>query len=144
MNYKLKKAKLDHKEILYNYKILNILDFNKMTAGEKERVNKYIFDSIINHVDNYRLIIVDNKIIGVYCSYIKDNHIFLDEIYIEKEYRNLGIGTNLIKKEIENANLTKMNLKLWVYKDNEKAVNLYKRLGFIIEQDTETRYLMKK
>lgn len=143
MNYELKKAILNNKNILYNYKILNILDYNKMSLFEKEKVNNYITNFIINHIDDYKLILVNSKIIGCYCSYIKSNIIFLDEIYIEKEYRNLGIGTSLIKKEIENAKVKKMNIELWVYKENEKAINLYKRLGFVVVNEMETRYLMK-
>ena len=32
---------------------------------------------------------------------------------------------------------------LWVYKKNHKAIRLYKRLGFEVSEETETRYLMK-
>ena len=35
------------------------------------------------------------------------------------------------------------NIYLWVYKENSKAVLLYKRLGFIIVDETESRYYMK-
>ena len=34
------------------------------------------------------------------------------------------------------------NIYLWVYKKNKKAVLLYKRLGFTIEEETESRYYM--
>ncbi|MDD4187697.1 MAG: GNAT family N-acetyltransferase [Bacilli bacterium] len=143
MNYELKKAVLNNKNILYNYKISNILDYNRMSVFEKEKVNNYIINFIIDYINDYKLILVNSKIIGCYCSYIKDNIIFLDEIYIEKEYRNLGIGTCLIKKEIKNAKVKKMNMELWVYKENEKAINLYKRLGFVVANETGTRYLMR-
>ena len=32
---------------------------------------------------------------------------------------------------------------LWVYKDNVKAISLYKRLGFLIINETKNRYYMK-
>lgn len=32
---------------------------------------------------------------------------------------------------------------LWVYKQNKKAIKLYKRLGFKIINETDTRYFMK-
>lgn len=63
----------------------------------------------------------------------------IDEIYINKEYRSLGIGTNIIKNILD----INKNVYLWVYKDNEQAVSLYKRLGFIVVDETESRYYMK-
>ena len=35
------------------------------------------------------------------------------------------------------------NIYLWVYKENIKAVSLYKRLGFKIIDETESRYYME-
>lgn len=32
---------------------------------------------------------------------------------------------------------------LWVYKENEKAISLYKKLGFNVIEETESRYYMK-
>lgn len=48
-----------------------------------------------------------------------------------KNYWNLGIGYNLIKTAIKygkQAGLKKINLD--TRKDNQKAINLYKKLGF--------------
>ena len=36
------------------------------------------------------------------------------------------------------------NIFLWVYKENSKAINLYKKLGFTIKQETRSRYYMQK
>ena len=63
----------------------------------------------------------------------------LDEIYLEKEFRNTGIGTDIIRKMLKKNR----NIYLWVYKENKKAISLYKRLGFIIVDETDSRYYMK-
>ena len=65
----------------------------------------------------------------------------IDEIYIEKEFRNNGIGTDIIMKVVKKNN--NKNIYLWVYKENIKAVSLYKRLGFKIIDETESRYYME-
>ena len=81
----------------------------------------------------------NDKIIG--CILVEKylDGFLLDEIYIEKEYRNKKVGTSLIK-DIQ----TKYSpVYLWVYKQNIRAYNLYKRLGFEIQQEAETRYFMK-
>ena len=68
-----------------------------------------------------------------------DNGKLLDELYLEEEYRNKGIGTNIIKDILNKNNI----VYLWVYKLNTKAISLYKRLDFQIIEETKTRYYMK-
>ena len=106
---------------------------------EIDRINKYVKANVPRQIKNYKLIMNDDKIIG--CILVEKylDGFLLDEIYIKKEYRNKKIGTELIK-DIQ----TKYSpVYLWVYKQNIRAYNLYKRLGFDIEQETETRYFMK-
>ena len=106
---------------------------------EINRINKYVKANVPRQIKNYKLIMNDDKIIG--CILVEKylDGFLLDEIYIEKEYRNKKIGTELIK-----GIQTKYSpVYLWVYKQNIRAYNLYKRLGFEIQQETETRYFMK-
>ena len=84
-------------------------------------------------------IIVDNKIVGCILLTNNDNGKLLDEIYLEEEYRNKGIGTKIIMDILDNNDV----VYLWVYKENEKAISLYKKLGFNVIEETESRYYMK-
>ena len=68
-----------------------------------------------------------------------DNGKLLDEIYLEEGYRNKGIGTKIIMDILNNNDV----VYLWVYKENEKAISLYKKLGFNVIEETESRYYMK-
>ena len=65
-------------------------------------------------------------------SYQKRRCAILDEIYLEEEYRNKGIGTDIIE------NILKINtiVYLWVYKKNIKAISLYKKMKFKIINET--------
>ena len=65
--------------------------------------------------------------------------VLLDEIFIEEEYRNNKIGTQIISNVLSNYSI----VYLWVYKSNSKAIKLYEKLGFNIIKSTETRYFMK-
>lgn len=58
---------------------------------------------------------------------------------MEEEYRNRGIGTDIIKNILE----TNSNVYLWVYKENIKAIALYKKLKFKVIDETKTRYYME-
>ena len=79
------------------------------------------------------------EIIGCILLTNNDNGKLLDEIYLEEEYRNKGIGTKIIMDILNNNDV----VYLWVYKENEKAISLYKKLGFNVIEETESRYYMK-
>ena len=64
---------------------------------------------------------------------------YLEGIFVKNDYRNQGIGTSIICDILKQYAV----VYLWVYKKNYKAIRLYKRLGFEVSEETETRYLLK-
>ena len=50
-----------------------------------------------------------------------------------------GIGTEIIRDILSNNDI----VYLWVYKKNDKAISLYRKLGFNVIEETESRYYMK-
>ena len=137
--YKLVKASKKDIPRLIQYKKDIIYMYSKdLAEDERNKIDEYVINSVNETFKDYFNIIVDDKIIGSVCIKDLENAKLLDEIYLEKEFRNKGIGTDIIRKIIENNK----NVYLWVYKKNKKAVLLYKRLGFTIEEETESRYYM--
>ena len=137
--YKLVKASKKDIPRLIQYKKDIIYMYSKdLAEDERNKIDEYVINSVNETFKDYYNIIIDDKIIGSVCIKELENAKLLDEIYLEKEFRNKGIGTDIIRKIIENNK----NIYLWVYKKNKKAVLLYKRLGFIIEEETESRYYM--
>ena len=138
--YKLVKASKKDIPRLIQYKKDIIYMYSKgLSEEEKENINEYVINSVNEIFKDYYNIIIDDKIIGSVCIRDLENARLLDEIYLEKEFRNKGIGTDIIRKIIENNE----SVYLWVYKENIKAVLLYKRLGFKIIDETEFRYYME-
>lgn len=138
--YKLVKASKKDIPRLVQYKKDIIYMYSKdLAKDEKENINEYVITSVNEIFKDYYNIIIDDKIIGSVCIRDLENVKLLDEIYLEKEFRNKGIGTDIIRKIIENNE----SVYLWVYKENIKAVLLYKRLGFKIIDETEFRYYME-
>lgn len=140
MNYKLINAIDKDLENIIKYKLNSIFDYaENLSQNEKLEIQNYVESNIPNQLKNYKNIVVSNNIIGCLLVEQKDDGVLLDEIYIDNEYRNKGIGTNIIN------NILKENKKvyLWVYKANVSAIKLYQKLGFNIIDETDTRYYMK-
>jgi ribosomal protein S18 acetylase RimI-like enzyme len=60
----------------------------------------------------------------------------LVELYVGREYRRRGAGSGLVAAVIEAARLTgKAGVSLSVHPDNAKARRLYRRHGFVAEDE---------
>ena len=140
MKYELIRSSDKDIDRLIEYKKKTIFEYaNNLSNEEIDKINNYVNNEVPRLINDYCNIVVDNKIIGCLLVTNKDDGKLLDELYIEEEYRNKGIGTNIIKDILNNNDI----VYLWVYKDNERAISLYKKLGFIIFEETESRYHMK-
>ena len=138
--YKLVKASKKDIPRLIRYKKDIIYMYSKdLAEDERNKIDEYVITSVNEMFKDYYNIIIDDKIIGSILLKDMPQGKLLDEIYLEKEFRNTGIGTDIIRKMLKKNR----NIYLWVYKENSKAVLLYKRLGFIIVDETDSRYYMK-
>ena len=80
------------------------------------------------------IFVIDGKIIGYgitahsYATEFGGECIWIEDIYIEPEYRGCGVGTKFIRyvKELYPDKIFRLESE----KDNSAALNLYKRFGF--------------
>lgn len=73
------------------------------------------------------------------------DYIYLDDLSVTKAYRNLGIGSALIREaEIYARKIGIRDIVFHVEKSNTSAFRLYKRLGYKVFRDDDSRYLMNK
>lgn len=74
---------------------------------------------------------------------LNGNHI--EGIFVRSEYRSEGIGKELL----ESVKCGHNRLTLNVYRKNERAIQFYRRNGFVVDEETvdmatgETEYIMK-
>lgn len=138
--YELVSANKDHIEMLKKYKLSTILNnSNSIDEDEKLEIVNYVNNEVPKQLKDYKLIVLESIIGGCLLVIKYEDGILLDEIYLEEQYRNMKIGSNIIKKLIKEHNV----IYLWVYKNNLKAIKLYESLNFTINEETKTRYLMK-
>ena len=139
MKYNLIEAKVEDINYIKSTKLYNIFNYDHhLPEDEKIKIKRYVDKHIPQEIEQYKIILCNKKRVGCLLVIQHEDGIMLDEIYLEEEYRNKGIGTDIIRK-ILNNNI----VYLWVYKENTRAIKLYKQLGFIINIETETRYYMK-
>lgn len=140
IDYQLINSKEEEKEKIKEYKLNSILDYaDDLEESEMTRIKEYVEENISQDIYHYQSIFVNNKLIGCLLVEPEETGILLDEIYLEKEYRGKGIGTEIIKDILDKNSI----VSLWVYKKNKNAIKLYEKLGFVIVEETESRYYMK-
>jgi len=85
----------------------------------------------INNGGYLQVLIVNNILIGSAWLTNDFRRLYLHHFAIHPNYQNQGYGSILTKKCIEIAKNKKLQLKLEVHKDNVKAIELYKKNGFM-------------
>ncbi len=96
------------------------------------------FKTLISQPSLGEIVVIKNndKIIGYtilinfWSNEFGGNILNIDELYVVKEFRSLGIGTNLIKYLAENKYKNSVAIQLEATPENVLAKKLYKRLGF--------------
>ena len=89
-------------------------------------------DSFFGHgMENVYLLIEDGELIGGVA--LKGNEI--DDLLVKKEYQGRGYGRQILLWALENINSS--NIILHVAEWNERAVRLYKSVGFEITKTKE-------
>ncbi len=108
---------------------------------EEDFVVKDYFINMINK-ENILLLYKDKEISKGYVFAKKwEDGYLINGLYVDSNFRNQGIATKLMTEIMKQL---KDNLiYLIVLKENEKAFNLYQKLGFIIINDVNNKLLMR-
>jgi ribosomal protein S18 acetylase RimI-like enzyme len=109
------------------------LNMDAQIAGFRQRWN----------VEQVRIVTLDGTDIGWLQSFVKDNALFLGQLFVEGALRRQGIGTKVVKGLIEEAARAGQALTLGVVKTNP-ALRLYERLGFRTTHEDERKFYMRR
>jgi ribosomal protein S18 acetylase RimI-like enzyme len=109
------------------------LDLNAHVAGFRQRWD----------VRQIRIITLDGTDIGWLQSFVKDDALFLGQLFVDGALRRQGIGTKVVKGLIEEAAGAGRAVTLGVVKTNP-ALRLYERLGFRTTHEDERKFYMRR
>jgi len=91
----------------------------------------------------HQLILVDEEPAGRILTAREGDAYRLVDIALLTEYRNRGIGTQLLRELIAKSEKDKLSVVLQVVKSNP-ALHLYERLGFVKTGEDSMYYQMEK
>ncbi len=92
---------------------------------------------------NLAILIVDGKPCGYATVEDYSNEVRLVELVIRPESQGRGIGTTFLHQLIDRASKRNVPVRLQVLLKN-RAIDLYRRLGFVECDRTETHVLMER
>ena len=122
------------------------------TIYHTDQVNGYSegdLDRFFDGRDEWISIAIDEDRIIAFLSievhHEEEEYIYLDDLSVTKQYRNKGIGTQLLHNAESYAKEISIPvICLHVEKTNTAAFRLYERLGYELYEDQGSRYLMIK
>jgi len=138
----LRPAKEKDSNFLYLLKKRTLKDYINQTWGWDEEWQKQYFTEHFNPYDLQIITYLDQDI-GAISVMDSEKELVISIIEILPEFQNKGMGGSLLKKVIKRAISEKKQLSLQVLKVNTKAISLYEKLGFLIEDQNETHYFME-
>lgn len=97
MKYNLINATNKDTDYIKKSKLYNIFTYSDdLPKDEVMRINNYVDENIPVEITDYKIIMCNKNKVECLLVAKKDDGVILDEIYLE-EYRNKGIGTDIIK-----------------------------------------------
>lgn len=124
----------DYKEISKIRKMPGVMENILSNKDEEEELIK---EKIINKGKNqYWYVAEENgKVIGLGIlmnhGNLRKKHVGVITLMVNSDYQNKGVGSLLMDKLINlSESLNIIRLELCVFRDNYKAINLYKKFGF--------------
>ena len=122
------------KALIDQYEDIASIDYDKVLQWVRRKIEAQIGE--------YQRVMMDGSLAGYVHFHPDGERMELDDLYILPEYRGQGIGTAVVEKCCAE---TEKPVYLYVFRRNEGAVRLYRRLGFEIVQEVgSSRYIMQR
>jgi ribosomal protein S18 acetylase RimI-like enzyme len=142
LNIVVRKATDEDKEFLrsLNRKVYREVVVEQFGSWDDDQQNRYFEKKW--EIAGYQIIEIASRRIGTIWIIDEPDHMRIRELQILPEFQGQGIGSELMKRELERAKARNLPVRLRVLKAN-RARLLYERLGFRVHHETETHLIME-
>lgn len=137
-NLKFRECNYNDAEFILNLKELCLKWYIEKIYGWDINVQREkTIHELDKHKDDMRIMIVDNRDVGVTTFYEENDKYVVGLIMVHPDCQGLGIGSKIINDYINIAKENKKRIIIKTYKENP-ALRLYKRLGFVEYKTDDT------
>ena len=153
MNYSIRELRQDEAKVLDTFLYEAIFVLEGVSAPSKDIIDQpelqvYVKDFGKNNGDLCLIAQVDDTIIGAVWVRIMDDYGHIDNetpsfaISLLKEYRNYGIGTELMTQMLRKLKIQGYKQASLAVQKMNYAVRMYKKVGFEIVDENAEEYIM--
>lgn len=139
MNFSIVNAQISDVPVIFSQAKSLIDTYEDVASIDYERVLKWMERKITQNICEYRCMLAD----GQKCAFwrlCEDGE--LDDLYVLPAFRNMGIGSLILKQCIEES---KESVWLYVFSRNKRAISFYERFGFTVRESVgATRLIMER
>jgi GNAT superfamily N-acetyltransferase len=122
-------------ELFREFALFEKLPERMTNSVEQMQAEKEFFNGFVAETNTGKIVGYATYFFAYYTWVGKS--LYMDDLYVQPQYRSLGLGTQLINKVIDYAKQSGCRKMRWqVSKWNTPAIAFYKKLGAVIE-DTE-------
>ena len=122
------------KDLIDTYEDTSNIDYDKVIG--------WMLNKITRNITDYQCVLANGIKAGYYRLSPENGSTELDDLYIMPEFRGRGIGTAVLQRCISEAESA---LFLYVFTENQDAINLYSRMGFSVSEEVgKTRCIMRR
>lgn len=143
MDYSIRLAKPNDRDFIYALKSASVRPYVERIWGWDEHYQRNDFDSDFSAIDQFYVIEVDVKFAGFVQYYFEHPYYEIVEIHLLPEYRGNGIGSDILRYFREVCVSQNRKIRIGCFKENYRANNLYKKLGFVQTKETDTHYILE-
>ena len=143
MDYKIRFATPDDHDLIYTLKAESVRPYVEKIWGWDEDYQRTDFDSDFGAIKQFNVIEVDGKFAGFVRYYAEGLYFEVVEIHLMPEFRGNGIGSDILRYLQKVCIAQDRKIRIGCFKENYRAKSLYKKLGFMQTEETDTHYILE-
>lgn len=116
-----------NKSLIEQYEDLSSIDLEKVLAWVRRKLEKKLSE--------YRAVFLNEQKVGYFrlCEG-DDGALEIDDLYVLAPYQGRGVGSEIVRCCIKEAERAGKPLMLYVFTENTGAVRLYEKMGFELKE----------